>query len=160
MAVNRKHAVIKVEDIRPGMLVYAPPGKLIVQDVLTTQSLKSQQKDKHPLVVLSVNPPKQEITVTYLASFSKAGRLADVKIVESAKKLLLPVSPAPKEYLLDAIDWEFHWNPEHVGCWVSVRSKKRLIGTEVRPLLCILLDITSTLAANFILSVQGFRPIL
>lgn len=132
LMAERKHTITSINDIKPGMLVYAAPGNLIVQEVLTTQTLNSQRRDKHPLVVLSVNTDAQEITVTYVASFAKAGALKDVDIAVSAKKLLLPVAPATKEFDLEVIDWEKHWDENRVGCWVSIRSKKKMAGEEVR----------------------------
>ena len=57
------------------MIIYSRPKNLIVPEVLTTQSLSQQRKDKHPLLVLTVNPDGAgSIIVTYISSFRcKAG---------------------------------------------------------------------------------------
>ncbi|KAH9476868.1 hypothetical protein JR316_0010784 [Psilocybe cubensis] len=122
---------VNVEDITPGMVIYAAPGPLIVEDVLTTQSLSKQRKDKHPLLVLSVNAPAQSITVTYIASFKGATDLASVNMRggSSAKKLFVPILPAIKEYDHDPVSWESHPKPIPAG-WVSIRNKTTFTGEK------------------------------
>lgn len=127
---------VKVENLKPGMVIYAAPGPLIVSDVLTTQTLKRQQKDKHPLIVLSVDSKAQQITVTYIATFTHRENLVSVPILEPAKKLLLPITPAPQEYDdLKPIEWESHPAPIPHG-WASIRSKTVLTGATVRISVC------------------------
>jgi len=124
------HSAVPVAKITPGMVIYAPPGPLIVADVLTSQTLSQQRKDKHPLLVLSVHSAAQEITVTYIASFVGSSNLAGVQIPESAKKLFVPVKPATKEFDHEPINWEKHPGP--TACWVSVRNKTVLTGAEFK----------------------------
>lgn len=124
---------VNVENITPGMVIYAAPGPLIVEDVLTTQTLSKQRKDKHPLLVLSVDAPAQSITVTYIASFKGASNLASVQMRGgiAAKKDFVPIIPATKEYEHDPISWESHPAPIPAG-WVSVRNKTVLTAATVR----------------------------
>lgn len=122
---------LNVEDLTPGMVIYQAPGPLIVQEVLTTQTLNRQQKDRHPLIVLSVNAKAQQITVTYIATFAGAPNLVSVPIGDPAKELLVPITPATKEYTHDPIAWENHPSPIPPG-WASVRSKTVLTGAKVR----------------------------
>lgn len=49
-------STIQTSDLKPGMVIYRAPEDLIVPEVLTTQKLTKQMKDKHPLLVLSVGP--------------------------------------------------------------------------------------------------------
>jgi len=65
------HSAVQMADITTGIVLYQAPGNLIVPEVLTTQSLGKQQKDKHPILILAVNPPGT-ITITYLMSFNHA----------------------------------------------------------------------------------------
>lgn len=125
------HPQVNVENMTPGMVIYYPPGPLIVPDVLTTQTLNRQRKDKHPLIVLSVNPGAQQITVTYIATFSHAETLVAVPISEAAKQLFVPITPAPKEYEHNTIEWASHPLPIPAG-WASIRSKTVLTGATVR----------------------------
>lgn len=124
---------VNVEDITQGMVIYAAPGALIVEDVLTTQSLSKQRKDKHPLLVLSVNALAQSITVTYIASFKGAAGLATVNMRggAAAKKLFVPITPATKEYDHDPVGWESHPAPIPAG-WVSIRNKTVFTAAKVR----------------------------
>jgi len=129
-------STVAVENITPGMVIYAVPGPLIVEDVLTTQTLTRQRRDKHPLIVLSVNTVAQQLTVTYIASFVGSTSIADVPLRggDSARRLFVPINPAVKELHYDPIAWENHPQPIPAG-WVSVRSKMVLTGAEVSMLL-------------------------
>jgi len=120
-----------VEEITPGTVIYAKPGNLIVDEALTTQSLGAQRRDKHPLLVLSVNHPEQKITVTYIASFDSAAKLKDVRLKggDAARSFFVPVGPATKEYSQVPIQWAA--NPDLSACWVSIRSKMELTGSTV-----------------------------
>jgi len=123
---------IAIENIEAGTVIYAKPGDLIVEDVLTSQSLRDQKEDKHPLLVLSVDQDAQKITVTYIASFNNAGTLSKVglKGEDPARRLFVPIKPAQKEYGYEPIEWAN--NPEKVPCWVSVRNKTTRTGSQVR----------------------------
>jgi len=123
-------STVPVANITPGMVIYAAPGPLIVAEVLTSQTLSRQRRDKHPLLVLSVDEDAEQVTVTYIASFASSPDLDSVPIPESAKKLFVPVNPATKEFDYEPISWEEH--PEPTPCWVSVRSKTVLTGAEFK----------------------------
>ena len=125
-------STVQVQNITPGMIIYAAPGPLIVEDVLTTQTLGSQRRDKHPLIVLSVEAGAQRITVTYIATFVGSATLADVDLRggDSARRLFVPITPATKEFDYDPISWERHPDPTPAG-WVSARSKTVLTGASV-----------------------------
>ncbi|KAF9565408.1 hypothetical protein CPC08DRAFT_704668 [Agrocybe pediades] len=126
-------STVAVENITPGMVVYAAPGNLIVEDVLTTQTLTRQRRDKHPLIVLSVNAGAQQIMVTYIATFLNSNSLAEVALRggDAARRLFVPVTPATREFDYEPITWLAHPDPIPAG-WASARSKMVLTGAEFR----------------------------
>jgi len=123
-------STVPIAKIEPGMVLYGPPGLLITPDVLTSQTITKQRKDKHPLLVLSVDVAAQHVVVTYIASFRSSPDLAHLHISEAAKKAFVPVDPAKQEYEYAPVHWEH--NPDPTVCWISVRNKTTLTGKEFK----------------------------
>lgn len=123
-------STVSINDVKPGMVLWAQPGALMEADALTSQTLGKARKDKHPLLVLSHNVTEEEVTVTYIASFSSSPDLKHLGLDESVKKVFIPVDPATKEYDHAVIKWES--NPNPTACWIWGKTKMKLTGKEVR----------------------------
>ena len=111
-------STIQIEHLKPGIIIYSRPKNLIVPEVLTTQSLtgRSQRKDKHSLLVLTVNPDGAgSIIVTYISNFKEATSLVTVPLSDEAKQLLVPVKPATKEFMHEPVAFE-QYPGMPIGC--------------------------------------------
>ena len=111
----------------------------MVQDVVTTGSLEALKKKPRPLLVLEVDKDSQQVTVTYITSFSDAYNITGVALQggANAKKLFIPIKPATREFDHDPINWESNGGDNRAG-WVSIRSKMVLTREVVRLLFSLL----------------------
>lgn len=111
---------------------------VVSQDLFTARTVSTLRKDRHPLVVLIVNPltinPDRSvgnIVVTYLTTFSSSVALANVRISEESKGFFVPVKPATKEFHQEPIELE-RQKDENTPSWVSIRKKMIIPGETVR----------------------------